>query len=288
MLLINFHKYRETKKNNTKKTTTPHTQIVMMIGNRQRSILHVTKHASSAVVHSSFRRFHTRCSTLRGNSSNMGDNEGEERRRRMSGQPEGFEDFIRRMGALQERLNIDMPMTFNTRDHSSSRMDMIKMFPFFDFQKRLYCSLYDKEFNEQEFLEGAKQAFLVVRSLIVAQDLDRLSNMVSEHCYDRLEAFYKMLSTQPSGANISIEGEVDRINGAAIHNIQIRETPLPEGKGSRIDTTIAVKYHIKEKLAFIKDEEVLLGSREVKDRMSLWVFERLGLDGQWKISSFVR
>lgn len=199
-------------------------------------------------------------------------------------------------------------------DHTTSRMDMIKMFPFFDFQKRVYCSLYDKEFNEQEFLEGAKQAFLVLRPLVVAQDLDTLPNMVSERCYDRLKSFFKMLQ---SDANIRIEGEVDRINGAAIHNIQIRETPLPEGKGSRIDTTITVKYHVKEQLAFIKNEEVLLGSREVKDRVSLWVFEvsqyvcvsvsiselkvsiyrlfvvpssakRLGLDGQWKVASFVR
>eukprot|EP01080_Neovahlkampfia_damariscottae_P000738 gene738-8990_t len=134
----------------------------------------------------------------------------------------------------------------------------------------------NKNFDEEEFIEGAKVAHEVVVDLLFQKNLEPLEDMLTEECFEAVTNYFDDLEEK----NQTMSGELISINSTQIASIYIREH---EGK---IDTYVIVKYETTDQ-GCLTDEsgKLLQGSEEPKDRVHHWIFKNE--NDSWKISSFI-
>lgn len=157
----------------------------------------------------------------RSRSDNMSDNERDH-----------MDRFIQRMQEFQEVMGQRVPMNFGT---TFDNFDLANMFPFPNFQFKLFKQMYDPQFDEKEFLDGAKNAFSVVRPLLISKDLETLRHMCTPECFEAIEAFFEQMQQANQFVNVSLHGHIEELKSATIRNVRIREID------GRLDTVINVQ-----------------------------------------------
>ncbi len=209
--------------------------------------------------------------------------------------PPDWDKFVDALRNAQQTIGNMVPMTFST---ISDPVDGMRMW-LFNLQKTVFQQV-DKDFNEEEFLQGARQAFLTVRPLLVAKDTATLQPMLSEKCYEKVSQF---LSDYLEKNGLTLVGHVEELKKVEIYNIRMRETDISEEpnevdtimgalknflnfrrRPTRLDTIINVRYVASESIAFLDQSgKIVVGHTDVKDRISVWCFERESLQGNWRI-----
>jgi len=163
------------------------------------------------------------------------DDDGNEKKKRKSDrEKEFFNTFVKQMKEIHESYGHKVPMSFGTVFET---VDLANMLPFPKFQTTLYKRFYAPDFNEEEFLDGAKDAFLTVRPLLVKRDMEELRNVCTEQCFRSLEKFLNQIDEASNEAGeeaVRLEGHVEQIKSAKIKNIRLREVD------GRVDTIINV------------------------------------------------
>jgi len=112
----------------------------------------------------------------------------------------------------EDRKTLDL-ISFGTTVEAA---DLAKH-PFYTYDVKLYQMGWDSEFNEKEFLEGAKEAFLTLRELLV-EDPTQLEALFTPDAYDGFKEWLKFVTEDK---NCKIYGNVDKIDEVQILNIRV-------------------------------------------------------------------
>lgn len=121
---------------------------------------------------------------------------------------------------------------------------------------------FDPEFNQEDFLDGAKQAFEMITNAFVTGNLFVLEKLLSPDIFDA----FKQSITERQDQNYSLENTIVKIESVEIIDIQLRS----------YIADIRVKI-ISEQVPVLRDEagEIVEGNPDQIDQViDTWTFER--------------
>ncbi|KAG2382612.1 hypothetical protein C9374_005192 [Naegleria lovaniensis] len=147
--------------------------------------------------------------------------------------------------------------------------------PFYTYDVKIYKMGWDSDFDEKEFVEGAKLAFRTIRELLV-EDPSQLEPMFTPESYEALRDWYKYVSEEK---HCKIQGSLDSISEAQILNIRI------DAEGA---TIVNVRLKFKETL-YLEDEEgnVVSGKKSPLTKIGVISFFRPDKETDWQVRAIV-
>ena len=96
----------------------------------------------------------------------------------------------------------------------------------------------NKNFDEKEFLEGAKVAYEVVSDLLFQHNLEPLEDMLTEECFESVSKYFEEIEKK----NQHLSGRLSSIDDVKISSISVREI------NGKLETYVVVKVNQKKKL----------------------------------------
>ena len=191
----------------------------------------------------------------------------------------------------EDRKTLDL-ISFGTTVEAA---DLAKH-PFYTYDVKLYQMGWDSEFNEKEFLEGAKEAFITLRELLV-EDPTQLEALFTPDAYDGFKEWLKFVTEDK---NCKIYGNVDKIDEVQILNIRVD----PEGETIiNVRVSISNNYHVSICLSdlapnkqykfietlYVEDEEgnVVAGKKSPQGKIGFVSFYRKSTEDDWLVRAVV-
>ena len=120
----------------------------------------------------------------------------------------------------------------------------------------------DPNFSEEEFLNGAKQAFKIIIEAFVESDIEKLKPLID---YELLKSFTKSISEREA------RQEKQFVDIISIINLDIIKVSLNDNIAS-----ISIKIESEQiKYTIDKNDNIIDGNREVSEKIKdKWVLER--------------
>jgi hypothetical protein len=209
-----------------------------------------------------------------------------------------------------KEMNAQLPFTFGTAAHPRDFLPAIGS----ALHLPMYRMFFDRSFDEKEFLEGCKIAFLATRKWLVQGDLTSLEQVMTPDAYQLLKEWYNRVNVQTTVAtttttdNVETEtettttttttdnaeetkrkkliGHVEEIKHCQIKKIFIN---FVNERLTRNRTEIIVIFEVKEYLDLVDiDYESDESSEKVTTRLALYKFVKgENKDDPWQIGAFL-
>jgi hypothetical protein len=150
-----------------------------------------------------------------------------------------FKDTVKEMlktKLLELSLQMAASHKFNFGTFASQANDVANH-PLTNFHLKVYKSQFDKDFNENEFLEGCKEAYSVVRPILISGQISEIEHMIAPASFAHMQKWYEFAQQQ----GFTLIGDLNQVTDAQIYNIKVKGDPF--GKS---ETQIAVRVCLFE------------------------------------------
>lgn len=127
--------------------------------------------------------------------------------------PQLFKQFTELEKVLDEDKRMLELLSFGTSVEPSD----LARHPGYSYDVKLYKMGWDADFNEKEFIEGAKEAFKTIRELLV-EDPTQLEPMFTQSAYEGFKEWYKFITEEK---HCKIVGSLENLGETEILNIRV-------------------------------------------------------------------